>query len=1756
MFTVASIFSRFSRALISAAKCGIADCLAIVSQAQSVLSLVFFKIPMTKHVLFFALIMAIFITYPNTSHAITPFNTTINNTATASYSVGGLPVTSIGSVSVVTTGRTVANIEFLQYAALGTPVDVQPTQCAAGLLTAPIIIVPPSGTPVALSLASPINLAPVSQYASGDPVFVRIVDADRNVSNTQKDIITVTITTPTGDTENLTLQETGVNTGIFVGYIQSASAAPASNCTLDVSKNEKITVTYIDALDAITTSKASALFDPFGIVFDSSTGLGVDGALVSIVDAISGLQATVYCDDGITVLTQPITSGSVTICDAIVVPGGFRFPRMLLGNYKLIIAPPANYTFVSNVPFPTLQALPGAPFALSISSLGQAFNLPAGPPLKIDVPLDPLGGTLQITKTTAKTVVGEGEFVPYTITIKNNAVGTTPNVKIADVLPNGFRYIKNSAKLDGIALISANPAVSNDARTLSFSLGNIAGGASVTLKYVAQVTVGAKTGKAENIAFSTSATSNTSRVSVTVKEDLFKSRSILMGTVFACNCDEVTESEKAKLVGVAGIKIVLEDGTYILTDADGHWHADNIRPGTHVVQLDIDSLNDQYDIINKGNNTRFAGRKFSQFVNVQAGSLWRADFFLRKKTGTEQAGTEIMSKVKAGTEKAGIDQTVATAALKDKSIEQATIDAGKIAIKNGREQLVEVLPFDTDWLATTPAGTQWLHPQATFQPALPAIKLAVKSVPGQKINIKMNGLNINPLNYDGAKQNTAKTVALSIWSGVPINDGDNTIETIITNADGTEALRETRHIHYAGGAVKAILVPAKSTLVADGKTQAIIAIKFLDRDGKPARRSAGGNYQLNSPYQSASLLDLMNKKQLSTTLENKPIYTVAEDGIALIALAPTTQSGEVIMQFEFANNRKQEVRTWLTPGKRDWILVGFGQGTIGHKQLAGNVQALKTAETEDALFDRDQLAFYAKGTIKGEYLITAAYDTAKQNGAAGSTANLKQSIDPNRYYTLYADATQPYYDAPSASKLYVKVERKQFYALFGDFDTGLTVTELSRYSRTVNGIKSEFKNETFAYNAFATQSAQAYVRDEIRGEGTSGLYRLSRKDILENSDKIRIDVRDRFKSEVIVDSRTLTRFLDYDINYTSGTLFFKEPVMSRDAQFNPVFIIAEYESKDATDKKLSYGGRASVKPNKQLEIGASLVHEGNVGNKANLQGFDAQYQIDEKTHFKAELANSTRSVAGASSGTSSGTTNASGQAYLAEMTRQDEKLDAKAYIRQQDGGFGLGQQAVSETGTRKYGAEGRLRLSETMHVQAQAYRQETLGNNSATRQVEEARVEQKLGAANIYYGGRLAQDEDGAGISKDSKQMVAGMGYEMFDKKLIVRAGTELGFGNNDSTDFPDKLVLGADYKLTEKTTAFAEHELAKGAEFSANTTRFGMRTQPWVNGEARASIGNQTGRDGSRTYAEMGLAHKWQINDHWQTDFGLDRSQTVVEKRSTGLNTNNNAVTPLNINVPLASGNTSGNSAGDFTALSAGISYNQDSFSSNARVEVRSGVIEDKINLVVGAQRNFSNGEALAGAFTYNDTTAQTGANNNKYDVRLSYAYRPLMSRWTALNRLDFIGETLQDNTLSTATNSRAHKLVNNFNANYIPNRRTQLSLQYGSKYVMDTIDNQQYSGYTDIAAAELRYDLSSRWDIGVHGSLLNSYGSDVHLFSAGASVGYRVMDNTWVSVGYNTKGLNDSDFDGAEYRAKGVYATIRIKFDQDTLTLNERKK
>jgi uncharacterized repeat protein (TIGR01451 family) len=1776
----------------------------------------------------------------------TPPGTTISNTATASYSIGAVNLTTSGIDSRATAGCVAVGvkIELLQHNASGSAYTVSGAYSPSGLPSGPFVatanpvtLPQPGSLPASVNLPATLNLAPLapgSAYLPNEPVFLRVTSYDANTT-AGPDTVVVALTTSNGDSELVQLTETGPSTGEFIGAIpSSASGAPVTqnDGIIAVSPNETITAVYdhTNCSGTMIVNTSTGLMDPYGIVFNSATGAAVDGSMVSLKDS-SNNPATVYCDDGTTVLAQPVTSGSPTNCDATMIAGGFRFPQVAAGNYQLAVTPPAGNAFPSSVPAASLPASIGTPGSAPVilgnpgsgGSYGGAVSL-SGPAVKVDVPVDSGAMVLTIQKTSDLTTAGIGDFVPYTLSIINNTATPFASAQIADYLPAGFRYQKGSARLNGVAI--PDPVISADARTMTFSL-SLAASATATVRYVVAVTPAALTGTADNTAAATGGlTSNTAHASIVVTQDLYSDKAFLVGRVIDGSCDGKVDND-AK--GLANARIVLEDGTYILTDQEGRWHIDNLRPGTHVVQLDLDSLPRDYEVVACEKNDRFAGRSYSQFVNLRGGTLWRADFHVQRKAPEKVRITQTLSAQPANdativslaldssAEVTGYSATVMlpefakyvpgsaklngaaiadpdsvdtalifrshahtpswqdqySFAVKDvapnatidsmvrftppgraaqnlpvahvtlvdhapasattsaeTTAEAADIKPAKAEKEDDPAQLLEVLPYDAAWLASVQPGNEWLHPQESFHPNLPVMSVAVKHDPADKLELSVNGKPVEPLRYDGMKLNADHSVALSTWRGVEIDAGDNKVELVISDADGKVLSDTVRNIHFAATPDHIEFVPQQSRLIADGKTRPIIAVRLLDKDGVPIRRGISGEFTLNDPYRSYDRREGIDREPLTGRIGGKARYEVKSDGLAMIELEPTTQTGEAVLNFQLNDKPAQEVRAWLEPGQRDWILVGFGQGTLGQKTLSGNMQELQGAEADKQLFDQNGLALYAKGSIRGDYLLTLAYDTTKQTGDQA----LKQGVDPNKYYTLYADATQAGFDAASSSRLYVKLERKQFYAMFGDYDTGLTVTELSRYSRTLNGVKSEYKGEKAGYNAFATVTAQAYIKDQIPGNGTTGVYKLSRNNLMVNSEKISIVTYDRFQSQNIVSTQTMTQYLDYDIDYVNGTLTFHEPINSRDSNFNPTYIIAEYESNDATDQRTTMGGRGSYKPAKDVEVGATLIHDGTVGASGNLQGVDTTIQMTDKTRLRAEAAATTGNNTGVS---------ASGAAWLAELSHHEDRWDGKAYLRQQGNDFGLGQQAASESGTRKMGLDGSYKISDASKFQCQAYQQESLATGQQISLVEGRIQNQISDALSAYYGASSARDQNPTTGTTVTNQLEAGTTYTMPGKKLSLHAGTQIS--GTGTAAMPDTLTLGTDYKLTEQSKLFAEQEFAHGANVTANTTRAGIRTQPWMGNEMSASVGGTYNNDAERIYSNMGMVQSWQINKHWQTKFSIDRTQTLKNTAATL-----NPSTPP----PFGSGGITQlpSASADYTATSVSAAYHDTLWSGNGRIEIRNASLDNQRNLDLGAQRNLDQGRSVAAGYSFREADSQTtGVANSTInrDLRVSYAYRPNDSRWIWFDRANYITQSSQ--TIGSSLNGA--KLVNNLNTNYLPTRRTQIALQYGAKYVLETIDGTDYKGYTDLASVEVRHDVSENWDIGTFGSVMRSVNAGVRTFAAGASFGYKVVDNMWVSVGYNVLGMNDRDFADASYRAKGPFITLRMKVDQDTFGLNK---
>jgi opacity protein-like surface antigen len=82
-----------------------------------------------------------------------------------------------------------------------------------------------------------------------------------------------------------------------------------------------------------------------------------------------------------------------------------------------------------------------------------------------------------------------------------------------------------------------------------------------------------------------------------------------------------------------------------------------------------------------------------------------------------------------------------------------------------------------------------------------------------------------------------------------------------------------------------------------------------------------------------------------------------------------------------------------------------------------------------------------------------------------------------------------------------------------------------------------------------------------------------------------------------------------------------------------------------------------------------------------------------------------------------------------------------------------------------------------------------------------------------------------------------------------------------------------------------------------------------------------------------------------------------------------------------------------------------------------------------------------------------------------------------------------------------------------------------------------------------EGRYDFTKEWDLGLRGSLLHTWATRQFAYSYGPSVGYNVMENAWISLGYNLSGFKDRDFSVADYTAEGPYVKFRFKFDQNSV-------
>jgi uncharacterized repeat protein (TIGR01451 family) len=371
---------------------------------------------------------------------------------------------------------------------------------------------------------------------------------------------------------------------------------------------------------------------PNGVVYNSSTRAPIAGMTLNMLSAGGSSPLPAACFDDSAQQGQITQAGGyyrfdLNFTDPGCSSGGSFVIKVTAPSSAFVsgesrVIPPASNA--STAPFSVItcpgslqDALPAVPFC---EAQGSEFAPPSSVPpastgtkyylnLTLDgtsvpgsnqiynnhIPVDPqIAGSISITKTTPLLNVTRGQLVPYTITI-GSLLGASPqSVQVVDRYPAGFRYIKGSARLNGVP---TEPTVT--AGQLAWSGLSFDSDDHPTITLLLAVGAGVGEGEFTNRAqvlqgVTGQPMSGEATATVRVVPDQTFDCTDVFGKVF----DDVNRNgfQDTGEKGLPGVRVVTAQGLAAKTDQYGRFHItcaivpNDIRGSNFVLKLDDRTL--------------------------------------------------------------------------------------------------------------------------------------------------------------------------------------------------------------------------------------------------------------------------------------------------------------------------------------------------------------------------------------------------------------------------------------------------------------------------------------------------------------------------------------------------------------------------------------------------------------------------------------------------------------------------------------------------------------------------------------------------------------------------------------------------------------------------------------------------------------------------------------------------------------------------------------------------------------------------------------------------------------------------------------------------------------------------------------------------------------------------------------------------------------------------------------------------------------
>ncbi|MGZ9711398.1 carboxypeptidase regulatory-like domain-containing protein [Glaciimonas sp. GNP009] len=1439
--------------------------------------------------------------------------------------------------------------------------------------------------------------------------------------------------------------------------------------------------------------------------------------------------------------------------------------------------------------------------------------------LAIDLVDVSAGDVLFLRKESDRREVELIDFLNYTLVLKYSGKVARKGFDIADQLPQGFSYVPGSARIStGDTENGAGVALEPETRgnLLRFVAADtvLQSDAPVRIQYRVSVGVNAREGvRAESraTAHSGNLSSNQASVSVNVIGGVFTSDAYVLGKVtLMCSDQDYAggdgSADTANTMGVPGVRIYLEDGTFAETDQDGKYSIYGVKPLTHVLKLDNTTL--PVSAIPLATTNRHAGRGENQFIDLRNGELGRGDFTLgcgagtladvqvrREKAAGNISEIETVIKRRFDVDPSTLDgnntggnlkslpatgrigggaakTTLSTLATLDKSAHNMTegVSASSSALATAPASPSAPISRDSSHSVTTTLSDNVVRslPEQQERPlqkiesgdvpvsieaelrnmdaALDFVELkdaqitptrqmrvrvkgsvTVGGAAAKAIRLQVNGEFIGLDRVGSRSELASRNIAVWEYIGVSLKAGKN--DLTISQGEQQKSITIT-----APGDFQNLMIEVEGHAEADSKKPLRVRVHVTDANDIPVTAPT----RITLSASAGQWLD-------AAGLAGDSVYKgIINDGVAAFDLIPPEQPGTLVLRaISGPIQASREIQ--LAASLRPMLATGIVEGVVSLRNgLIRPVGERDSFENElsrlSSTWDNGKItaggraAFFLKGKVKGEYLLTAAYDSEKD-----VKQRLFRDIQPERYYPVYGDSSVRGFDAQSTSRLYLRIDKGHSYLLYGDFSTqdATGVRQLTQYNRGVTGIKQHFQTDGGRVSGtfFASRDSLTQRVVEISPNGTSGPFSVFGADYLENSERIEIITRDRNMPTRILATRVLSRFADYEIETMSGTLLFKSPEPSTDANFNPNTIRVTYESDGNGAKFWLYGGDMQVRVTDAIKLGAVAIEDRNPVDPRALRGLTLEADLGRGTSLVGELAQTD-------------TAKGLGRGSRVELKHQSAALKAGITAVQVDGDFDnlnsptSGGQIEARAGAEYKLDERNTLKAELVHARTLAKTGNASGSGSTNVSPDTKLEGALIGIEHAFDSGIRA--EIGTRMVRGTAQGVNADGDMDTDdlnlNTLRMRLGTRVpGVPNasvyteyeRDMRDADKRLLaFGGEYQIKPGTKVYGRHEalssLGNIYELGDNQKTSNYRTVIGVETEymPQASLFNEyrlgSAIDGRDAQNAFGLRNGWNVASGLRLNTTFERTKAL-----------------------------SGSNTDEATAVTGQVEYLANTrWKGGAGLELRRSALEDAMLNTLGLAFKLDHDWTFLGKSAVYMVTGRNGNSTNgvRARQRLGMAYR--QTKRNKLNALAYYEHRVENGRLAAIQATTRHVHLISSHASYRPYDALTVSARYAFKHVTETGHGQRSAMHGHLLSGRLARDITAKWDAGIAGSFFtSSLGERLH--AIGVEAGYQASQDLWVSVGYNVFGFEDREFSQLANTSRGMYFRLRYKFDESSL-------